>query len=83
MANVLQVMIRAREGIKYEGEAVSISSINSKGTFDILPSHANFICAIEKKIWIHTVQGQRQEFNIGNGVLHVHENQVAVFLEIK
>lgn len=79
----LNVVIRARDGIKFSGEALSVSSINPKGTFDILPSHANFICTIEKKIWIQTRDGGRQEFNVDNGVLHVSENKVVVYLGIK
>lgn len=82
MAN-LSVLIRARDGIKYQGEALTLSSINPRGTFDILPSHANFICTIEKKVWLQTPSGERQEFNIENGVLHVASNKVVVYLGIK
>jgi len=78
----LNVMIRARDGIKYQGEALTVSSINPKGTFDILPSHANFICTIEKKVSVQPPNGQRQEFNVENGVLHVTDNKVVVYLGI-
>jgi F0F1-type ATP synthase epsilon subunit len=83
MTNTLNVVIRARDGIKFEGEATSVSSVNPTGTFDILPSHANFICTIEKKIWLQTTQGERKEFNVENGVLHVTGDKVVVFLGIK
>lgn len=79
----LNVLIRARDGIKYQGEATTISSINARGVFDVLPSHANFICTIEKKVWLQTLQGERQEFNVENGVLHVASDRVVVYLGIK
>jgi F0F1-type ATP synthase epsilon subunit len=82
MAN-LNVVIRARDGIKYNGEALVVSSINPKGIFDVLPSHANFICTIEKKVWLQTADNKRQEFNVENGVLHVASNQVLIYLDIK
>lgn len=83
MANILKVLIRARDGIKFEGEAISVTSMNPRGTFDVLPSHANFICPIDHKIWVATTDGKRQEFNVDNGVLHVSENNVVVYLGIK
>lgn len=79
----LNVLIRARDGVKYQGEALTVSSINAKGTFDVLPSHANFICTIEKKVWLQTPKGERQEFNVENGVLHVASDKVVVYLGIK
>lgn len=83
MANILNVMIRARDGIKFQGEATAVTSINGRGTFDVLPQHANFICTIEKKVWIQTQDGKRQEFNVDNGVLYVASNEVLVYLGIK
>ncbi len=82
MAN-LNVVIRARDGIKYQGDALVVTGVNPKGTFDILPSHANFICTIEKKVWVQTTDNKRQEFNVENGVLHVANNQVVIYLDIK
>ena len=34
----------------FEGDAVSISSVNSQGKFDILAQHANFITLVETRI---------------------------------
>jgi F0F1-type ATP synthase epsilon subunit len=82
MAN-LQVIIRARDGIKFQGEAIAVTSINPRGTFDVLSTHSNFICTIEKKVWVQTADNKRQEFNVENGVLHVASNKVVVYLGIK
>lgn len=39
----LQVKIQTPKEILFHGQAKAISSKNSKGNFDILPGHANFI----------------------------------------
>jgi F0F1-type ATP synthase epsilon subunit len=83
MAKTLSVIIRSREGIKFEGEATTLSGINQRGTFDVLPQHANFICTIVKKLWLQEPNGKRQEYNVENGVLHVSDNKVLVYLGIK
>lgn len=48
MADVLNVKIFSPTQTIFEGEAVSISSVNSVGKFDILPFHANFITLVQK-----------------------------------
>jgi len=50
MANeklVLQVKISTPTEVLWEGEAASVSSVNSQGTFDILPKHANFVTLVK------------------------------------
>lgn len=46
--NVLQVKIISPTQTIFDGEAYSISSVNSLGKFDILPFHANFITLVQK-----------------------------------
>ena len=83
MADLLNVTIRARDGIKFAGQATAVTSMNPRGTFDVLPRHANFICPIEKKLRVQTPDGKWQEFNVENGVLHVTDNNLVVYLGIK
>ena len=46
--NTLTVKILSPTQTIYDGEAFSISSVNSLGKFDILPFHANFITLVQK-----------------------------------
>jgi hypothetical protein len=46
--NTLTVKIISPTQTIYDGEAYSISSVNSLGKFDILPYHANFITLVQK-----------------------------------
>lgn len=46
--DLLKVKILSPTQTIYDGEAVSVSSVNSLGKFDILPYHANFITLVQK-----------------------------------
>ncbi|HLC88193.1 MAG TPA: hypothetical protein VJG66_04030 [Patescibacteria group bacterium] len=47
--DTLNVKILSPTQTIFEGEAVSVSSVNTEGKFDILPYHANFITLVQKK----------------------------------
>lgn len=66
--NALKVKILSPTQTIYEGEALSVSSTNSTGKFDILPYHANFITLIQKNPVILRVkkkdEGQKAELGL-------------------
>lgn len=82
MAN-MQVVIRDRKGVVWEGGATAVSSINSVGPFDVLASHANFISIIKNRIVVTKSDKSKQEFNVDSGVMQVRENKVMVYLGVK
>ncbi len=61
-------------------QALSVSSENQLGKFDILPEHINFITLIFNKVIIQTVELQKIEFQFQRGVLIVRENTVRIFV---
>lgn len=75
----LAVYIRDPQQLIYKGVVKSISAINSKGLFDILGVHENFITIIKDKIIIRT-ETDEKEFQVVQGILKVEENVVHVFL---
>ena len=77
---MLTVQVRDREGIKFDGQAEVLSSVNSVGPFDVLAEHANFISLIRKKVSIVEQGGKRTEFNLESGVIHVLKDKCLVFL---
>lgn len=81
--SVLNVVVRNRDGILYQGDCQSVTSFNKVGKFDILGSHANFITLIEKEVIIKTTEGEDKRLVVNNGVCKVQENNVAIFLGIK
>lgn len=82
MSQQLAVTVLKFEVSLYEGTAIAISSINEKGPFDVLPTHANFITLVNKKLTIHETADKKREFEIDSGILKVINNKVTVFLGI-
>ena len=64
----------------FHGKALSVSSENVIGPFDILPLHANLITQIQNQIIVRTKEGQEVKYKFTNGVIEVSENKVRVFL---
>lgn len=82
MHNKLFISISSPEKIVWEGEADALSSENTKGTFDVLPGHANFITMVEKRpIVVHRVDGDK-EFTFPTAILYVRSNNVTVYTDI-
>lgn len=80
----LQIRITTPREVVYEGEAVSVSSTNVDGNFDILPYHANFITFIQgKKLTVRPVQGEAKEFNIEFGIVYNKDSKVNIYTEIQ
>jgi F0F1-type ATP synthase epsilon subunit len=77
----INLTIRGRDGIQVNKEDVfAVTSINSKGLFDILPEHENFISIIKDKVIVHRKGQPNQEIKLGTGVLEVNNNVVNIFL---
>ena len=67
----------------WEGQAHSITTENSKGPFDILPGHANFITMIKgKPLTIRTGGKPYQIFNYKSFVLAVNSGKVSIYANI-
>lgn len=66
----------------YEGQAVSVSSENQIGPFDILPEHANFVSQVFNSLRIVTENSQEIRYQFSRGVMEVSENQVRIFLGV-
>ncbi len=75
----LAVYIREPERLLFKGIAKNITATNSKGVFDILGVHENFITIIKDKIIVRT-ENEVKEFPVVQGILKVEENVVHIFL---
>jgi F0F1-type ATP synthase epsilon subunit len=74
--------VRQRTSLIFQGEVKAFSSCNSKGDFDIMPQHINFITIISKLYKIHNLDGSITEMNIDDGIVRVHMNKVNVYLGV-
>lgn len=79
---LLDVIVRKRDKVVFQGQATAITSVNPKGPFDILAQHANFITVIKEYMIIHKVDKTDERFEIKNGVLHSADNKITVYLDI-
>jgi F0F1-type ATP synthase epsilon subunit len=82
MADLLHVRINSPEKIIWEGDALSVSSANASGPFDILPFHTNFISVMENKEIIIKTESGVQKFTYPISVLYNHSNQVHIYTNI-
>jgi len=78
----VNLIIRKRDRVLFEGEVLAFSSHNAKGVFDILAEHENFISIINDKYVIHKLDGTTSEAQIDDGIVNVYGNKVSVYLGI-
>ena len=77
------VQVLSPTSVLYAGPALSVTSFNDKGRFDILPLHANFVSIIKKALYIKADNKFSKEILIEQGgVLHCRSNRVRVFVGI-
>lgn len=80
--NAIFVRISSPDKLIWEGDALSLSSVNSQGPFDILPYHANFISIIENQPLKIRTPVKTEEFVFPNCIIYAHENKVIVFTNL-
>lgn len=76
-----EVLIVNVEKTLYRGQALSLSCLNQKGKFDVLPLHSNFISLIYKRLSLVLPNGSQKEFNFNIGALRVKNNRAEAILE--
>jgi F-type H+-transporting ATPase subunit epsilon len=80
---VLSVKVFSPSLTYFDGEAARLSATNNTGDFDILPLHHKFISLLrEGTVRITTPKDKEVLVKITNGLLHVENNQVKVFLDV-
>lgn len=82
MKDTLNVVVRSRRGLIFEGPLAAVSSYNTVGPFDVLPEHSNFVSMISKKLVLHKSNGKKEEMWVDKGVMVVEKNSVQVFVGI-
>lgn len=78
----LKVRIVSGDETVYEGDAISVSSRNDKGRFDILPYHANFISIVKEFVDIQIDKKEHKQVLVKTAIMRVYENNVQVFLGV-
>lgn len=82
--DLLQVRIVSPRGELFNGPALSVSSKNSTGNFDILPFHANFITLIKQvAIKIKSLEKKEITFDLPLAIIYTTNNQVNIYTDIQ
>ena len=81
--DVLYVEVRNPDTVLFSGQAVSVSSKNSVGPFDVLPQHENFISLLSDKIVIFKDKHQKQEIPNTSAIIKAKQNKVTIFLGVE
>jgi F0F1-type ATP synthase epsilon subunit len=79
---ILRVIVMTPQHILFQGEAVTVSSINDTGPFDVLGDHANFITLIKDYLIIR-MEKDEYRVTITDGVLRVFQGDVKIFLGLQ
>lgn len=83
MSNELLAIIVRRPGqTVFSGQVTSVSSVNEKGPFDILPEHTNYIAIISQTLNWQPVKGAAAQMPIKRGVIWVKKNAIEVYLDL-
>lgn len=81
-APILTVHILSPGGVVWEGEAISVSSANSQGPFDLLPQHAHFVSLVEHQPIIVTTKDGDKTFEFDSAVIRLFDDLVTVYADI-
>lgn len=79
----LRIRIVTPRELLYNGEALSVSSTNSAGNFDILPQHANFITIVKNEpIVIRLLDDKKLTFNFPVAIIFNTKSLVNIYTDI-
>jgi F0F1-type ATP synthase epsilon subunit len=80
LQNILKVQVVHGDKVLYDGEALSLSSRNEKGRFDVLPFHTNYISLRKDFVLINEIGNKQNQIVIKTGIMRVYENNIQIFL---
>lgn len=78
--DTISVSIKNKKEQLFLGDAMSITSKNERGVFDILPYHVNFITLIFDFIVIDRNMPTERRFEMENGVLYTLANKIDIYI---
>lgn len=79
---LLTVSVKGPDKQEFKGEAISVTSINKVGKFDVLAYHANFISLIKEYVIIQQKDKNKITFPIQSGIMKVYEDNVNILIGV-
>ncbi|OGV90332.1 hypothetical protein A2783_04190 [Microgenomates group bacterium RIFCSPHIGHO2_01_FULL_45_11] len=78
----IQTTVKNKDQTLYQGKVISLSSVNDKGQFDVLPEHSNFISLIKDKLVIREPGKVPQEIKLNQAIMRVLSGKVEIYIGI-
>lgn len=82
MPQTFPVNVYTPKGLVFQGEVDSITSVNEKGTFDILANHTNFITVIKTNLRLRLADQKTKDYPVDLGVLRSFSQEVDIYLGV-
>lgn len=79
---LLSVTVKGPNRQEFEGEALSVTSLNKVGKFDVLPYHINFISLIREYVIIQQKDNKKVTFPLQTGIMKVYEDKVNILIGV-
>lgn len=81
--NILQVKISSPDEIIWDAPAKAVSSTNAKGSFDVLPGHANFITiVVNGDVVITDLEDKDHQFHFDRCAFYTYHNKVTIYTQV-
>ena len=78
----LNVTVLSPQDILFQGPALSVSSKNSAGNFDMIPEHAKLITIIEgNPIVIRKPNQDKVTFKFPLAIIYIIDNKVSIYAQ--
>lgn len=81
--SLLNISIRSRSKVVFDGHVHSLTSINDKGEFDVLPMHANFVTLIKDYIILDKGWETERKLDIRTGLMNTLQDRIDVYLDLE
>jgi F0F1-type ATP synthase epsilon subunit len=79
---LLKVRILNSKKVIYDGAAISVSSKNSTGNFDVLPEHANFVTLLEDvDVIVRDEDNKATTLHLALGILYAAQDKVSIYIK--
>ncbi len=79
---VLNVTVLSPQDMLFQGAALSVSSKNSAGNFDLIPEHAKLITIIENNpIVIRKLNREKITFKFPLAIIYITNNKVSIYAQ--
>jgi len=78
----IYLYMRSRTSNHFQGQAHSVTSINTTGVFDILPMHANFVTLVKDYLIVDRGLATEKRIEFKTAVMSAIGNKIDVYVGI-